>query len=172
MRTAFSRKAHLPLLNVSGLDQVSSKSNMTRSFSETLSRASMAQNSIHWRNLLTSHSHIIQRPASHGNVRAPKGLLWAWLEASYIRPWLRLHSHLQSEMTSWLVPPLFVRALRRLEWHSRSITHSSTSAHERVESMLQKLSYSQLTLRLMILTGRSFSRLRKRTMSCLIRRDK
>src|SRR6201999_4673312 len=95
--------------------------------------ASIAQKSIHWQNLLTSHNHIIQRRASHGNVRAPEGLLWAWLEASYIRPSLQWHSLLPSEMTSWLVPPLFVRALRQLERHSRSITRSSTSAHGRVE---------------------------------------
>src|SRR6476661_7867608 len=153
----------LLLLNVSGLDPVSSRSNVTRNAFRIPTPTSTAQKSIHWRNLLTSHSHIIQRLASHGNVRAPKERLWASLEASYTRPWLQLHSPLPSEMTSWLVPPLFVRALRRLEWHSRSITRSSTSAHGRAELMLQKLSYSQLTSRLMILTGRLSSRLRSRT---------
>src|SRR6185436_3713786 len=99
------------LLNVSGLDPVSSRSNVTRNAFKSPTPASMAQKSIHWRNLLTSHSRIIQRLASHGNVRGPRQRFWASLEASYTRPWLQLHSPLASEKRSWLVPPLFVRAL-------------------------------------------------------------
>src|SRR6476661_9207794 len=153
----------LLLLNVSGLDPVSSRSNVTRNAFRIPTPTSTAQKSIHWRNLLTSHSHIIQRLASHGNVRAPKERLWASLEASYTRPSLQLHSPLPTEMTSWQVPPLFVRALRRLEWHSRSITRSSTSAHGRVELMPRKLSCSQLTSRSMTRTGALFSGSKKHT---------